>query len=266
MKKVVRFERNGVVGIIVHADGPQNFIDNAFVRDLREALVEASASDIRALVIRSEGTNFGVGGNPAEWAGKDSNWFRTFLLEVCNLFKSIEALRIPTFAAVNGRAAGGGYEFAQHCDFIVVEEDTVLHAPETMVGMVPVAGGIQRMVAATGLTRAKRLLFFPEPIVGAKAVEYGLASHLAPKGELQEYTMELAQKVATGPTRAYIATKAMLKTVTQTLIADVLMAELTAELYGSEDVRKTFATLGSLSEEALKKPEEVFKELVFSGK
>jgi enoyl-CoA hydratase/carnithine racemase len=266
VKKVVRFERDGNVGIIVHADGPQNFIDNAFIRDGQEALREASASDIRALIIRCEGPNFGVGGNAGEWVGKDSNWFRTFLLDVCNLFKSIEALRIPTFAAVNGRAGGGGYEFAQHCDFIVVEEDTVLHAPETMVGMVPVAGGIQRMVAAAGLTRAKRLLFFPEPILGAKAVEYGLASHLAPKGKLQEYTMELAQKLANGPTRAFIATKAMLKTLTANSMADLLMAELTAELYGSQDVRNSFAALGGLSEEALKKPEEVFSGLVFSGR
>src|SRR6201993_2807877 len=108
----VRFEQDQGVGTIVLANPPQNRIGSQFAEDLRAAVHDASLSDSRVLVIRSEGPNFCLGGNVPEWVGKSADWFRTFIAECNSSFHAIEALRIPTVAVVRGGAIGGGFELA----------------------------------------------------------------------------------------------------------------------------------------------------------
>src|SRR5579863_9829584 len=108
----IRFEQDQGVGAIVLANPPQNRIGSRFAEDLRVAVHEASLSDSRVLVIRSEGPNFCLGGNVPEWVGKSADWFRTFIAECNSSFHAIEALRIPTVAVVHGGAIGGGMELA----------------------------------------------------------------------------------------------------------------------------------------------------------
>ena len=100
MKKTIRFERQNAVGRIVLANPPYNRLDVRFSECLREAVHEASQSDIRVLVIQAEGPHFSFGGEVREWPGKDVNWFRTFVAEANLSYRAIEALRVPTIAAV----------------------------------------------------------------------------------------------------------------------------------------------------------------------
>ena len=78
----IRFERDGAVGSIVLANPPFNRLDLRFAEALRIAVHQASESDIRVLVVRSEGPHFSFGGELREWPGKDVNWFRTFVAKV----------------------------------------------------------------------------------------------------------------------------------------------------------------------------------------
>ena len=108
----IRFEREGAVGSIVLANPPYNRLDLRFAEALRVAVHQASASDIRVLVVRSEGPHFSFGGEVREWPGRDVNWFRTFVAEVNFSYRAIEMLKIPTVAVVRGVAFGGGFELA----------------------------------------------------------------------------------------------------------------------------------------------------------
>src|SRR5207253_6260954 len=92
------------------ANPPSNRIGSQFAVDLRAAVHDASLSDSRVLVIRSDGPNFCMGGNVPEWPEKSAEWFRTFIAECNSSFHAIEALRIPTVAVVRGGAIGGGFE------------------------------------------------------------------------------------------------------------------------------------------------------------
>src|SRR5712675_624359 len=178
MKKTIRFERQDAVGRIVLANPPFNRLDLRFSECLRQAVHEASESDIRVLVIKAEGPHFSHGGEVRDWPGKDVNWFRTFVAEVNQSYRAIEALRVPTIAAVQGYAFGGGFELALACDFIVAAENAVFRCVEVTTGMLPIAGALQRLAERVGRGRASRFSMLGEPIPGGVAGELGIATHV----------------------------------------------------------------------------------------
>src|SRR5258708_8130880 len=141
--KTIRFERQGSIGHIVLANPPYNRLDVEFSYWLRDGVHEASRSDIRALVVSSEGEHFSFGGEVREWPGKDMDWFRTFVAEVNASYRALEVLRVPTVAAVRGVAFGGGFELALSCDFLVAADDAVFRCVEGTTGFIPIAAGLQ---------------------------------------------------------------------------------------------------------------------------
>src|SRR5438105_3358174 len=178
----VRFEQDHGVGTIVLANPPSNRISSQFAVDLRAAVHDASLSDSRVLVIRSDGPNFCMGGNVPEWPRKSADWFRTFIAECNNSFHAIEALRIPTVAVVRGGAIGGGFELALACDFLVAAEDATFFAVEIRSGNIPLAGGLQRLAESVGRARAAHLALSAEPssssITGANSASRQLSAAL----------------------------------------------------------------------------------------
>src|SRR5580704_8840919 len=152
----IRFERDGAIGNIVLGDPPFNRVDLRFAAALRDAVHQASESDIRVLVIRSEGPHFSFGGEVREWPGKDVNWFRTFVAEVNVSYRAIEMLKIPTVAVVQGIAFGGGFELALACDFLVAAENATFRCVEVTTAMLPIAGALQRIAERAGRARASR--------------------------------------------------------------------------------------------------------------
>src|SRR5712672_1394175 len=211
MKKTIRFERQDAVGRIVLANPPYNRLDLEFSECLRQAVHDASQSDIRVLVIQAEGPHFSFGGEVREWPGKDVNWFRTFVAEVNLSYRAIEALKVPTVAAVQGVAFGGGFELALACDFIVAAENAVLRCVEVTTGMLPIAGALQRLAERVGRGRASRFAMLGEPIPGALAGELGIATQVIPDADLDAEANTLAKRLASGPTRSYAATRTLLK-------------------------------------------------------
>jgi enoyl-CoA hydratase/carnithine racemase len=151
--QVIKFEQKDAVGHIVLANPPKNLIASNFSDSLKQAVHEAGESNIRALLVRAEGPNFSQGGDVLDFLEKDTNQFRTFIGACNQAFRAIEALQIPTVAAVRGAAFGGAFELALACDFIVAAEDAVFRCIEASVGSAPVAGAVQRLAERIGRSR-----------------------------------------------------------------------------------------------------------------
>src|ERR1700747_588365 len=152
----IRFERHAAIGSIVLANPPYNRLDLQFSESLRQAVHQASESDIRVLVVRAGGPHFSFGGEVREWPGKDVNWVRKFVADVNESYRAIEALRGPTIAVVQGIALGGGFELALACDFLVTTPDATFRCVEVTTAMLPIAGALQRLrnVSAVPARRA----------------------------------------------------------------------------------------------------------------
>jgi enoyl-CoA hydratase/carnithine racemase len=240
MKKVIRFERQEGVGHIVLADPPLNLVHTHFANCLRDAVHEASESDIRALLVRAEGPNFSAGGDVLDFIDKDFNSWRTFISEIHSTYRVIEALQIPTIAAVRGNAFGGAFELALACDLIVAAENCTFRCIEASVGSAPVAGGVQRLAERAGRAIAARYTMLSEPMSGAKAGQLGVAAIVVPDQELDSTAIDLARRLASGPTRSYAAIRALLKAWAGGGVpgADSVLLDITMGLHGTEDARR----------------------------
>jgi len=257
----IRFERRDRVGSIVLANPPYNRIDLQYATSLREAVHAASESDIRVLVVRAEGPHFSMGGEVREWPGKDINWFRTFVADVNASYRAIEALRVPTVAAVRGVVFGGGFELALACDFIVAAEDAVFRCVEVTTGMLPIAGALQRLAERVGRARASRYSMLGEPILGKQAGDLGIVTHVVPDVKLETETDALAQHLASGPTRSYAATRTLLKAWSGGGItaADAVMPDVTMELFHTQDVQRGFVSTAKAFDEDIEPPAMTFE-------
>ena len=258
--KTIRFERQNAIGRIVLANPPYNRLDLKFSECLREAVHEASESDIRVLVVQAEGPHFSFGGEVREWPGKDVNWFRTFVADVNLSYRTIESLRVPTIAAVQGIAFGGGFELALNCDFIVAAENAVFRCVEVTTGMLPIAGALQRLAERVGRGRASRFAMLGEPIPGPLAGQLGIATQVVPEGELAKTTQALAQKLAEGPTKSYAATRTLLKAWSAGGVpaADTVMLDITMDLFNTEDCTRGFLNTAKAFDRDIEPPEMVF--------
>jgi enoyl-CoA hydratase/carnithine racemase len=258
--QTIRFERDGDIGHIVLASPPYNRLDLRFSESLRLAVHEASENNIRVLLVRAEGPNFSFGGDVREWPGKDANWFRTFVAEVNLVYRSIEALRVPTIAAIQGCVFGGGLELALSCDFIVAAENAALCCLEVTTGMLPIAGALQRLAERIGRGRASRYAMLGEPISGALAGQLGIASHVVPEAEVAQTAEALARKLATGPTRSYAATRTLLKAWSAGGVpaADTMMLDITMDLFNTDDCTRGFLNTARAFDLDIEPPEITF--------
>jgi len=258
--KTVRFERQGAIGRTVLANPPRNLLDRQFSECLRQAVHDASESDIRVLVVQTEGPHFSFGADLREWTDKDVNWFRTFIAEVNLSYRAIEALKVPTIAAVQGVAFGGGFELALACDFIVAAENAVFRCPEVTAGMVPAAGALQRLAERVGRGRASRFVMLGEPVSAAVAGQLGIATQVVPEAELAQTVETMAQKLAIGPTKSYAATRILLKAWSSggVLGADAAMLEVVTDLFSTEDCTRGFLNRAEAIDRGVQPPEMIF--------
>jgi len=259
----VKYERSGAVGHIVLCNPPHNLLNVEFYEQLREAVLSATSDDLRAVLVRAEGPNFCGGGDTAVLGSLTPAEFRLLTTEYNRSFRALEALQVPTVAAVRGSVLGGGVELALSCDFIVAARDAIFRQIEVSVGSMPIAGGVQRMAERIGRTRAALYAMLTIPMTGETAGELGVASFVAPDEEVENIALDLVRKLADGPTRSYAAVRQILKAWSSGGVAgaDAVMLDVALPLHATADAARGRAARA----EALARGEEP-KPVIFEGR
>ncbi|RZV40981.1 MAG: enoyl-CoA hydratase/isomerase family protein [Acidimicrobiia bacterium] len=235
---LVQFSTDGNVGIIRLDRPPVNALNGELVSAIAEAVGEAGHPSLRAMVITG-GEHFAAGADIKEFAAVFERDGEDALAADLGLAVSrLEQLDKPTIAAVTGFALGGGLELAMGADFRYLAEDARVGQPEIKLGIIPGAGGTQRLTRLVGWQRAKELVLSGRMVDAAEALAIGLADQVLPPAEVVERAIADAQEWASGPTRALAAAKrAMLAGFG---VEDGLEAELAEfkALFGSDDARE----------------------------
>jgi enoyl-CoA hydratase len=122
--------------------------------------------------------------------------FRAAARAVHDVFDTIEAMEVPVVAAIDGVAAGGGFELALSCDFRILGQRARLVMPEARVGLIPGSGGCSRLVRYVGLARAKEMVMLGANIDAERALDLGLATEVVADGSALEAARALAGRLA----------------------------------------------------------------------
>ncbi|HZK61253.1 MAG TPA: enoyl-CoA hydratase-related protein, partial [Anaerovoracaceae bacterium] len=159
-----------------------------------DALIEdiKKNKNIKVLIIGCE-KNFAAGADIKTMVNCDEEQAREFIFT--NTYNKIENLYIPTIAAIDGFALGGGLELALTCDFRIITPKAKVGLPEINLGIIPGAGGTIRLRHLIGLSKAREMVLFGETISGEEAFRIGLANKLVEPEELMDTAMDMARKL-----------------------------------------------------------------------
>jgi len=204
---------------------------NAFDRALLLALAAAAESvrddrSVRAVIVTGAGDKaFSAGADLKERRGMSLDETRAFVRLISSTFDAVAHVACPTIAAVNGVAFGGGMELLLACDLRVVAEHASIGLTETAVGIMPGAGGTQRLPRLVGPARAKEMVFTARRLDAAEALAWGLANRVVPARDLMPAAHELAAAVARNAPLAVRQAKVALDAAADTPIASGLEIE-----------------------------------------
>jgi enoyl-CoA hydratase len=220
-----------------------NALNSALMADLVDRLHELDADpDCHVVVIRGAGDRaFAAGADIREMAALSA-----IDLTVANPFarwEEVARIRIPIIAAVRGYALGGGCELAMACDMIVAAEDAQFGQPEVKLGIIPGAGGTQRLTRAIGKARAMELILTGRTFGAREAESFGLLTSVVPAGETITAALELAARVAAQPRLAVVAAKQAIARAAELSLSAGLELERTLidVLFASDDRKEGMA-------------------------
>ena len=242
MYETIRYEKNGNIGIAtINRPKALNALNALVVSELEQLITEVeNDAELGAFILTGEGRSFVAGADIGEQQVMDVAAGRKWGQRGSALFRRIEKLEIPTIAAVNGFALGGGCEIAMSCDIILASEKAKFGQPEVGLGITPGFSGTQRLPRRVGIAKAKELIFSGKHISAAEAKEIGLVNAVYAPEELMNAALEMAQSFAKNAPIAIKYAKACIDRGMQMDIDDgiAMENELFAMCYATEDQKE----------------------------
>jgi enoyl-CoA hydratase len=210
--ELVHLEKKGSVALVTldRADA-LNALNVALLEAIDGAIDQiVDDPEVRALVVTGAGRAFVAGADIAEMKTMTPLEAEAFSASAHRIFTRLEALPIPTIAAVNGFALGGGCELALACDWIYASSKARIGQPETKLGLIPGFGGTSRLVRRVGLAWAKELVLVAEPISAEEAAGIALVNRVFGPDELLPAALAAGDAIATrGPIAIRVAKQVM---------------------------------------------------------
>lgn len=236
----VRVEKKGrVVVLTLVRTKSLNALCDPLITDLAAALKAASDEpNTGCIILTGEGKAFAAGADIKEMAPLS-------FADITNSdkFKAwgcVADCKLPIIAAVNGFAFGGGCEIAMMCDIIIASEKAVFGQPEIKLGVIPGAGGTQRLIRSVGKSKAMALILTGRNMSAAEAEKAGLAAQVVPADELMPTAMKMAEEIAGMGRLSTIIAKEAVNGANETALSAGIQLEkkLFYSLFGTDDKRE----------------------------
>lgn len=241
MGEFVRVERDGAVASIRLDRPPANALSEAVSLELWDAARDVEDDDgVRAVVVWGGERIFAAGADVKAMAEFGPREIESSVGALEGALRHLEAVPKPVVAAVNGYALGGGCELALACDFRYAAADARLGLPEIRLGVIPGAGGTQRLPKLVGLARARDLIFSGRHVGADEALEIGLIDAVTSPDRVYEEALARARAFADGPSLAYRAAKVALLAAGDRRQEDGLEVEreMFRELFATQDQKE----------------------------
>jgi len=204
---LVEVSRQGAVALVKLNRPPVNALSAELSSDLLEAFSECADPAVRAVVVTGE-PHFAAGADITGFqAAFESGADDSLANALTDAIWALERLEKPTIAAVRGFALGGGLELAMGADFRYLADDAKVGQPEIMLGIIPGAGGTQRLPRLVGYQVAKEMVYSGRHVGAEEAEAIGIADKVVSGDELVDVALSDATRWAEGPTRAIAAAK-----------------------------------------------------------
>lgn len=208
----VDFQIDDRIATVIVDRPPVNALNRQVEDEIEEVFEElGTVSEVGAVIITGGGEKaFMAGADIKAILEKGPNEAHEMSASTQRILSKIERFGKVVIAAVNGLALGGGCEIALSCDMRIMDESTIIGLPEVGLGLLPGAGGTQRLARLVGIGKAKELILTGDPINADEAKRIGLVERIAPKGEAVAEAKKLAKRVLLrGPIAVVNAKKAI---------------------------------------------------------
>ncbi|HTF10517.1 MAG TPA: enoyl-CoA hydratase-related protein [Asanoa sp.] len=244
MGELVRLEKHDGIGTIRLDRPPMNALNTQVQEEIRAAATEATADDsVRAVIVYGGEKVFAAGADIKEMANMSYVDMSSRAADLSAALGAVARIPKPVVAAITGYALGGGCELALACDWRVVADDAKLGQPEIKLGIIPGAGGTQRLARLVGPARAKDIVLSGRMVDAGEALRIGLADQVVPAAEVYAAAVELVRPYLTGPAQAIRAAKAAIDGGLEMDLTSALAweSQLFAALFATDDRREGMA-------------------------
>ena len=229
----VKYEQDGFVGVItINRPEALNALNTEVIQDLDAVLDSIDLGTTRVLVVTGAGEkSFVAGADIAAMSTMTVQEAREFSKAGNDVFRKLETLPIPSIAAVNGFALGGGNELAMSCDIRICSDNALFGQPEVGLGITPGFGGTQRLARIVGPGMAKQMIYTARNIKADEAYRIGLVNAVYPQEELMDAAKKLAAGIAKNAPIAVRACKKAINDGLDAVMDDAIVIE--EKLFGS---------------------------------
>jgi enoyl-CoA hydratase len=241
--ETVLFEKRGKVGLIT-LNRPQalNALNAQLMSELSQILDACEAdTEIGAMVLTGSEKAFAAGADIKEM--KDKTFAGVVLEDFITSWERLSRCRKPVIAAVSGYALGGGCEVAMMCDFIIASDTARFGQPEILLGIIPGAGGTQRLTRAVGKSKAMDLCLTGRHMDAAEAERSGLVSRVVPVADLLSEALKAAEKIASLSLPSVMMAKDAVNRAFETTLGEGIRFERRVfhSLFATEDQKEGMA-------------------------
>lgn len=238
--EMILAETRGRVGLItLNRPEAMNALNNQLMRELMDALESFDKNDrVGVMVITGNEKAFAAGADIKEMAEKSIQQMMD--QDHIAVFGRIRTIQKPVIAAVSGWALGGGCEVALSCDMIVASESARFGQPEINIGVIPGAGGTQRLTRAVGKAITMEMILNDRRLTAQEAYQFGLVNHIVPVESYLEKALKLAEEIAARAPVAVRAAKKMINQSFERTLAEGLAEEKQVfySLFATEDQKE----------------------------